>query len=117
MAFFPRELLAIVLGSFAYVAVFGFIHMVSRRGLITCLALLALFDVPLGRLPFTLRNLSPSYHVGVIANQQESMQLPISFGVPETSVLMSSLILLAIAVAFGAAIAVGFKRRNLGELC
>lgn len=113
----PRQLLAVWLGSFAYVALFGFIHLLGRRGLITGLAIFFLFDAPLGRLPFTLRNISPSYHTGVIGGEQESMQLPISFGMPDTSVLVSSLILAGIALLFGAAIAVGFTRKSLDELC
>jgi len=117
LRFFPRELLAVALGSFAYVTAFGFIHLFSRRGLITGLVILGLFDIPLGRVPFTLRNISPSYHVGVIAQQQESMQLPISFGMPPTSVSMSALILAVIAIVFGVALAWAFKRKDLGELC
>jgi hypothetical protein len=115
--FLPRELLAVALGSFAYVAVFTLIHLFNRRGLITGLVVVFLFDIPLGRVPFTLRNISPSYHVGVIAGQEESMQLPISFGMPETSLPMSVIVLVAIAVVFGVAAALGFKRKNLGELC
>lgn len=115
--FLPNELLAVTLGAFAYVTLFGLIHLYNRRGLIAGLVVLFLLDMPLGRLPFSLRNVSPSYHVGVISEQQESMQLPISFGHPETSVAVSTLILLGIAVVFGAAIAVGFKRKNLGDLC
>jgi hypothetical protein len=117
MGFFPRELLSVTLGSFAYVALFGLIHLLARRGLIAGLVILFFFDIPLGRLPFSLRNLSPSYHTGVIAGQEESMQLPISFGAPGSSVAMSSLILICIAVVLCAAIAYGFKRKNLGELC
>jgi MFS family permease len=115
--FFPRELLAVILGSFAYVGAFGLIHLYNRRGLITGLVILFLLDIPLGKLPFTLRNLSPSYHVGVISSQEESIHLPISFGAPETSVLWSSLVLLAIAAVFTTLVAIGFKRKNLGELC
>jgi hypothetical protein len=113
----PRELLSVVLGSFAYVSLFAFIHLIARRGLIAGLVVFFIFDAPLGRLPFTLRNLSPSYHTGVVAGQQESMQLPISVGMPETSLITSSLVLVAIAVVFAAAVAIGFKRKNLGELC
>lgn len=113
----PRELLSVTLGSFAYVCLFGAIHLVNRRGLVAGLAVFFLFDAPLGRLPFSLRNISPSYHTGVIAGQQESMQLPISFGMPDTSILISSLVLIAIAVFFGTLVAIGFKRKNLGELC
>ena len=55
--------------------------------------------------------------MGVIANQQENMELPIRFGLPETSVVMSAMILLGIALVFVVAIAVGFRRKNLSELC
>jgi len=115
-ALLPRELLAITLGAFAYIAVFGLVHLFSRRGLIIGIVVFFVFDAPLGRIPFSIRNLSPSYHVGVVANQQESMELPISFGQPETSVIMSALILLAIAIVFIAATVVGFRRKNLVDL-
>lgn len=115
--FLPRELLSVTLGGFAYVAMFGFVHLYSRRGLIMSIIVLFMFDMPLGRVPFSLRNISPSYHMGVIANQQENMELPIRFGLPETSVVMSAMILLGIALVFVAAIAVGFRRKNLSELC
>jgi hypothetical protein len=117
MGFLPRELLAVTLGSFAYVSLFGLLHLYARRGLITGVAILFFFDMPLGRLPFSLRNISLSYHVGVISEQSESMQLPISFGAPETSVTMSALILLGAAAVLCAAIALGFKRKKLGDLC
>lgn len=115
--FLPRELLAVFLGAFAYVALFGFVHLYNRRGLIAGLVILFIFDVPLGRLPFSLRNISPSYHMGIIANQEENMELPIIFGLPDSSVTVSALILLAITVVFSVIIAVGFKRKHLGELC
>ena len=114
--FLPRELLAVTLGAFAYVAVFGLVHLFSRRGLIIGIVVFFVFDAPLGRIPFSLRNISPSYHVGVVANQQENMELPISFGLPETSVILSALILLAIAIVFIVATAVGFTRKNLADL-
>ena len=115
--FLPRELLSVTLGAFAYVAIFGLVHLYSRRGLIIGLIGFFMFDVPLGRLPFSLRNLSPSYHMGVIANQQEHMQLPISFGRPEASVTMSALILIIIAIVLMAAATAAFRRKNLGDLC
>ncbi len=115
--FLPRELLAVFLGAFAYVALFGFVHLYNRRGLIAGLVILFIFDVPLGRLPFSLRNISPSYHMGIIANQEENMELPSIFGLPDSSVTVSALILLAITVVFSVIIAVGFKRKHLGELC
>lgn len=117
LGFLPRELLAVALGSFAYVSLFGLLHLYARRGLITGVAILFFYDIPLGRLPFSLRNLSLSYHVGVISEQGDSIQLPISFGAPESSVTMSALVLLGVAVVFCAAIALGFKRKKLGDLC
>jgi len=115
--FIWRELLSVTLGAFAFVAFFGLFHLYGRRGLITGLVVLFLFDIPLGKLPFTLRNVSLSYHMGVIADQQDSMQLPISLGTPPTSILASAVVLLVVAIVFGALVAVGFKRKDLGELC
>lgn len=115
--FFPRELLAVTLGSFAYITLFGLIHLFNRRGLIAGLAILIIFDFPLGRVPFTLRNISPSYHVGVISAQAETMQLPISFGAPATSLTTSIVVLLVMSIVLGTAIAVVFKRKKLGDLC
>jgi hypothetical protein len=115
--FFPREMASVFLGSFAYVALFGLIHLYNRRGLIAGLAFLFIFDKPVGLLPFNLRNISPSYHVGVISNQQEGMVLPIRIGGPPTSETVSILVLLGILVVFSAAIAWGFKKKNLGDLC
>jgi hypothetical protein len=45
------------------------------------------------------------------------MQLPISFGMPATSVMMSALILVGIAVLATAVIAVGFRNKDLGDIC
>jgi hypothetical protein len=115
--FLPRELLSVTLGAFAYVALFGFVHLLGRRGLVIGIIVLFMFDMPLGTVPFSIRNLSPSYHVGVIANQQKDMELPIRLGLPETSVVMSAVILIIIAAVFMAATAVGFRRKNLGDLC
>jgi hypothetical protein len=115
--FFPRELLSIALGSFAYVALFGLVHIFNRRGLIAGLAVFFLIDFPLGKVPFSIRNISPSYHVGIISGQEETYDLPIMIGMPGASVLISALLLLGIAVLFTAMAAVAFKRKNLGELC
>ena len=115
--FLPRELLAVSLGALAYIPMFGLVHLYNRRGLITNLSFLFLLDIPLGKVPFSLRNISPSYHVGVIADQQEVLRLPVSLGLPPTSVVMSVIVLVSIALVFGVALAIGFKRKNLGELC
>jgi hypothetical protein len=115
--FFPRELLSVFLGSFVYVALFGFIHLYNRRGLIAGLVILFVFDKPLGMLPFSLRNISPSYHMGVISNQQEGMDLPIRIGAPASSEVVSVFVLLGILLVFSAAIAYGFKKKDLGDIC
>ncbi|MFH1755052.1 MAG: hypothetical protein ABIA59_05060, partial [Candidatus Latescibacterota bacterium] len=79
-AFYPRELLSVTLGAFAYISLFGFVHLYNRRGLIAGLAIFFLMDLPLGKVPFSIRNMSPSYHMGVIAGQEESLELPIMIG-------------------------------------
>lgn len=115
--FFPRELLSVFLGAFVYVALFGIVHLYNRRGLIAGLVILFVFDKPIGMLPFSLRNISPSYHMGVISNQQEGMHLPITIGAPASSVTMSVIVLIGIIVVFSAAIAYGFKKKDLGDIC
>jgi hypothetical protein len=115
--FFPRELLSVLLGAFVYIALFGFVHLYNRRGLIAGLVILFVFDKPLGMLPFSLRNISPSYHMGVISNQQEGMELPIRFGGPPTSLAVSVIVLVCILVVFAVANAYGFKKKDLGDLC
>ena len=109
---------AVGLGAFAYTALFGLVHLLSRRGLIAGLALLAILDGPLGRLPFSLRNLSPSYHVGVIADRQDGLGLPVSLDLPAaTSIIPSMILLITLGAVFTIATALVFKRKNLGELC
>jgi hypothetical protein len=112
-----REMLAVMVGAMAYTAMFGFIHLLNRRGLITGLALLFLLDLPLGRVPFGIRNLSPSYHVGVVADQLETLALPVQVSFPDSSVALSLTVLVVLAVAFGAGTAFIFRAKNLGELC
>jgi hypothetical protein len=113
----PREIVSVSLGAFAYVGLFGLIHLYYRRGLIMGLAYLFLYDFPVGTIPFSIRNLSPSYHMGVIANQQDTMDLPIRFGEPATSIVTSALFLVMLTVVVVAAVTFGFRRKNLGDLC
>ncbi len=113
----PREILAINLGAFAYTAMFGLLHVFNRRGLVGGLVVLFFFDFPIGRLPFSLRNLSPSYHVGVIANQQDNLALPIQLALPDSSVALSTVVLIAIAILFSVATAFVFHRMNLRDVC
>ena len=115
---FPaRELMAVFFGSFAYMGLFGLVHLVSRRGLIAGLALYIIIDEPLSKLPFALRNLSPAYHVRVLADQHVEISLPVRVNTPDTSVTVSIILLLVLAAVFIGATAFLFRRRNLGELC
>jgi len=111
------QLVAIWLGSFAFVGLFGLIHLVSRRGLLVGLAYYGLFDDPLGRLPFALSNVSLSYHLRVLSHQMKEIDLPIDLAPPHSSAFVSSVILMAAAVSLVAVTAVLFKRKQLGELC
>ena len=115
--FLSREAAAVALGAAAYVGLFGFLHLVLRRGLIGGLALLFLIDLPLGKVPFAIRNLSPSYHVGVIARQGDEFVLPIQLALPDSSPVFSSVVLVLIAAVTVAATAFVFRRKNLGEIC
>jgi hypothetical protein len=111
------QLLAIWLGSGAFVGLFGFIHLLSRRGLLVGLAYYGLFDDPVGRLPFALRNVSLSYHLRVLSHQLQEIELPIDLPAPHSSAMASSLFLIAGALGLIAITAVLFKRKQLGELC
>jgi ABC-2 type transport system permease protein len=111
------QLLAIWLGSGAFVGMFGLIHVLSRRGLLIGLAYYGLFDDPLARLPFALRNLSVSFHMRVLAHQQSEFQLPIMLTPAHTPAWVAALLLIGLGTAFVAATAILFKRKPLGELC
>jgi hypothetical protein len=111
------QLIAIWAGSGAFVGLFGFIHLVSRRGLLVGLAYYGLFDDPVGRLPFALRNVSLSYHLRVLSHQLQEIDLPIELSPPHSSPVFSSFFLIASAVVLMAVTAVLFKRKQLGELC
>jgi hypothetical protein len=111
------QMLAIWLGSPAFVGLFGLFHLLSRRGLLVGLAYYGLFDDPVGRLPFALRNVSLSYHLRVLSHQLKEIELPINLSPPHNSALASSVFLIAAAVALLTVTAVLFKRKQLGELC
>lgn len=117
LGFLPREALAVTLGALAYTGVFGALHVVNRRGLITGLVALFFFDIPLGTVPFAIRNLSLSYHVGVIAGQRDDMALPIQLASPDASVAFSAAVLIAVAALSIAATAWLFRRMDLGDVC
>ncbi len=113
----PREILGVTLGSFAYVALFGAIHLLVRRGLVAGLVLFFLLDRPLAQLPFTLRRLSPSYHLSVIADRVLEFHFPITVQPPEPSMPAAILVLAGMSVVFLALGAWLFARKSLGELC
>jgi hypothetical protein len=116
-ALLGRELLAIWLGAGTYIALFGIVHLVTRRGLIAGLAIYGLLDESLGRLPFALRNLSPSYHMRVLADQQIEINFPIALTPPPSSVTASCVILLVLTAVCAAIVAFLFTRKGLSELC
>jgi hypothetical protein len=117
LALLGRELLAVWLGAGAYVGLFGIVHLITRRGLIGGLALYGLLDDPLGRIPFALRNLSPSYHMRVLADQEMEISLPIAIVPPASSFLASTVVLIVLAALFAAVAAFLFSRKNLAEIC
>lgn len=114
---YPREILAILLGAFAYTGLFGLIHVANRRGLIGGLAFYFVLDQPLAQIPFALRRLSPSYHLSVLADRVIEIHLPVTVTPPEPSMIVSSLVLVGIGAVATAATAVLFTRKSLGELC
>ena len=111
------QILAIWLGSVAFVGLFGLFHLLSRRGLLIGLAFYGLMDEPLGRLPFALRNASLSFHMRVLSHQVTEIQLPIEIAPPPTSSLLSAVMLAAAGAGLILVTAVLFKRKPLGELC
>ena len=113
----PRELVAVFFGGLAYAAIFSLIHLLSKRGLIIGLAVFAVLDYPIGRLPFSLRGISPSYHLRVLADQIDTLSLPIEISLPDPSVI-GSVLALAIFLAAGTSLtAFFFARKNLADLC
>ena len=111
------QILAIWLGSAAFVGLFGFFHLLSRRGLLVGLAYYGLLDDPLGRLPFALRNVSLSFHARVLSHQVTEIKLPIDLAAPPTSSLLSAIVLALAGTGLILATALLFKRKPLGELC
>jgi hypothetical protein len=114
---YPQEILAMALGAAAYTGIFGLIHLLSRRGLLTGLAFYFVFDQPLGQVPFALRRLSPSYHLSVLADTVVEIDLPIPLPPPDSSDLLSAIVLVAAALLTTAATAFLFHKKSLGELC
>lgn len=113
---FPRELLAALLGGLAYAALFGCLHLVNTRGLVTALGLFLILDDPLGRLPFGIRNLSPAHHLRVLVGEESTFDLPIDISSGDASIAVSALVLASVAIAATLGVAAIFERKSLGEL-
>lgn len=113
----PLEMAATVLGALVYTSLFGVVHLVTRRGLVTCLALYGVFDQVIGRLPFSLRLIAPSYHLGVLTNVEDTFQIPVLVSAASSSEWSSALALLVITTVGLATSAFLFSRKPLGELC
>ena len=112
-----REMLAVLLASLAYTAMFGVLHMHTRRGLVAGLVLYAVLDAPLGRLPFALRNIAPSAHVSTVAGHSVQSDIPLPLPVHETPLGVAVGVLLAIFIVGTLVSALRFARKDLGELC
>jgi hypothetical protein len=114
---YPRELGAILLASLAYVSIAGLIHLFTTKGLITSLVVFSILDHPIGRLPFAVRNLAPSYHTRVLTDQIDTYSLPISIDVSHTPAIGAVAYLVVLTAVVITATAIVFKRKNLGNLC
>ncbi len=112
-----RELAAILLAVCVYTALAGVVHLLSPRGLILNLAIYAVLDYPLGRLPVGLRVLAPSHHVRTLADFSDPLQIPISVPVAPADPLVSTVVLLVIAAAATVTGAAIFANKKLPELC
>lgn len=114
---YPREIGAILLASLVYVSIAGLIHLFTSKGLITSLVVFSIFDHPIGRLPFAIRNLAPSYHTRVLTDQLDTYSLPISMDISHTPAAGAAAYLILLTVIVISATAFVFNRKNLGNLC
>lgn len=113
----PKGLLAAATGSLAYTGLFGLLHLMTRRGTIASLALYATFDHAIGMLPFSIRMISPSYHLRVIGEAQAAFPIPFLGEAARSTPFVASLLLLGIAALAIFLTARVFARKNLPELC
>src|SRR5690606_4970097 len=112
-----QRLLASVVGSIAYVGIFGWIHLLTRRGAIASLALYATFDHAVGMLPFSIRMIAPSYHLRVLGDAQRAFPIPFLGEPAKSTPWLATLVLLAIGALAIFLTARLFARKNLPELC
>jgi hypothetical protein len=114
---FPREFYSVLLGALAYTGAFSIIHLFTKRGMIISLALYFIFDHFIGQIPFSLRNMVPSYHLRILTNLEETFQLPIPISLDSGTAGEASIYLLIMAVIGYGLTAYIFSKKNLGELC
>lgn len=112
-----RELLACLLGSFAYVSVFSIVHLYTKHGLVAGLVIYLAADHFVGQVPFALRQIALSAHLANIAGHEHT----ITFGglLSSDGISMSGSILLLSVVAVVGFVwtARAFGKRDLAELC
>jgi hypothetical protein len=113
----PREFYSILLGALAYTGVFSVIHLFTKRGMIVSLALYFISDHFIGQIPFSIRNVAPSYHLRILTDLEETFRIPIQLELKKGTVTEASIYLLVMAVIGYALTAYIFSKKNLGELC
>ncbi len=111
------DLPALLLASLCYVGLFGLLHLLTRRGLILGLALIALGDMPLAGVPYAIRLFAPAMHVQNLASPEAVDPLAGGLIPTTTSPLVSALVLLVATVLTTGVTAWRFSRMNLEELC
>lgn len=112
-----QEAAAALLGSLAYVSIFGLIHLISKRGFIICIALYGIFDHAIGMLPFAMSSIAPSHHLRFLGAAEETFGIPVVIDMPDPTLPGSILFLTAtIAIAISATAFI-FSRKSLAELC
>lgn len=57
-----------MLGAFAYLGIWGVLHVITSRGIFAGLAAALLFDWPLSQVPVSLRNIAPASHVANVSD-------------------------------------------------
>jgi hypothetical protein len=113
----PRTLAGVFLASYMYVPLFGLGHLITNRGLVLGVLFFLLFDYPLGRVPFAIKQRAPSHHMRVVSEQFSDFDLVVQLGSTESSVAVSVAVLVVLAAVLTALVAFIFRSRNLGELC
>ncbi len=113
----PRELFGLLLAAPPYIALAGLFHLFNRRGAILFIAGFMIFDYPISHLPFSFRNIAPSYHLGSLTGHLNTMSLPLQVPLVGQSTFVSALFLVALAAVATFLCAWVFSRRRLTNLC